>query len=241
MRLDIIEASTLKYWLSISLYLAAGLGLYIKLVNRKLIQIREAQYKLPLIALTFLLVTVSATALGYFLGYSTWLLLPLIILVYILVAEIRRLILRRCYRASAPIRYENVHQSLSHPITTTDLLVVHYQIDCPQWKGPELSVAHLSDFHVNQALPYEYYVSAMQRASQAQPDLIFLTGDFVTRGEHAKILPGILAEANSRLGVFAILGNHDYWVGAQQVARMVCQANIPVSYTHLTLPTKRIV
>jgi hypothetical protein len=91
-----------------------------------------------------------------------------------------------------------------------------------------LRVVHLSDLHVNDRLGPEYYPGVMDRVSQAEPDLVFITGDFITELRFAQDLPDLLMRLHSRYGIFAILGNHDHWADTAEVTRMVRNAGIEV-------------
>jgi predicted MPP superfamily phosphohydrolase len=84
-------------------------------------------------------------------------------------------------------------------------------------KPGRLRIVHLSDWHVTQKLPASYYEMVVAQANAAQPDLIFLTGDFITHHENIARLPGLLAGLRSRYGAYAILGNHDVWAGTEDV------------------------
>ena len=74
-----------------------------------------------------------------------------------------------------------------------------------------LRVAHLTDFHRSRHTDDRLLRHAVAAANLARPDLILLTGDYVTR-DPQDIAPcaHILAPLRARLGVCAILGNHDY-------------------------------
>ena len=84
-------------------------------------------------------------------------------------------------------------------------------------------MVHVSDLHVNNHLGPDYYPHIMDRVSQAEPDLVFITGDFITELEFAGQLPDLLRRLHSRYGIYAILGNHDHWAGADEVIRAVQQ------------------
>ena len=92
--------------------------------------------------------------------------------------------------------------------------------------APTLRIAHVSDFHLNSHLPLAYFAEAMHRVADAQPDLIFFTGDFVTDPQCVDLLPGILSLARGRLGTFGVLGNHDDWAGRDAVATAVRSAGV---------------
>jgi predicted MPP superfamily phosphohydrolase len=74
-----------------------------------------------------------------------------------------------------------------------------------------LRVAHLTDFHRSNHTSDLLLRHAVAAASAARPDLILLTGDYVTK-DPRDIPPvaHILGPLKAGLGVYAILGNHDY-------------------------------
>ena len=63
--------------------------------------------------------------------------------------------------------------------------------------------------------PEEWLAEAVQQANRLHPDIVALTGDFVTYSR-ANIEPAaeILSRLRARYGVFAVLGNHDFRVDA---------------------------
>ncbi len=221
-----VEMSMFMRLLAAAVFMTAGLCLFLLLLNRRLILIRDSAYKTSLITFTFTAFMISSGVAGYAAGISIWLLLPAVILVGISVGEVRRAVIRWRFRGSSPVSRENVNVSLTRPFTTVELQVAHYEVDCPHLKGRGFTVVHISDLHVNGDLPHDYYVAVMKRVNREQPDLVFITGDFVTKREFVSLVPGILALAKSRLGVFAILGNHDYWADAGNVADAVRSAGV---------------
>lgn len=76
-----------------------------------------------------------------------------------------------------------------------------------------LKVAHLTDFHGGEHLPKEYLAEVVERTLEHRPDLIALTGDFVHKGyQHVEDVARELAPLRAPLGVYAVLGNHDFSV-----------------------------
>ena len=76
-----------------------------------------------------------------------------------------------------------------------------------------LRIAHLSDIHVGQATSAVRIRRAVAEVNARSPDLIFLTGDYVTHSP--KPLPRVLEQlAGFNSPVFVVLGNHDHWVDA---------------------------
>src|SRR5262249_3290966 len=75
----------------------------------------------------------------------------------------------------------------------------------------QVRILHLSDFHASQVVPFSLIEKAIDRGLSVRPDLICLTGDFVTNadafdaGEYSRLL----RKLSSKAPTFACLGNHD--------------------------------
>jgi predicted MPP superfamily phosphohydrolase len=83
-----------------------------------------------------------------------------------------------------------------------------------------LRVAQLSDFHFGPHIPAGYLEGAVGRAAAERPDLIALTGDFIDRGpRHVRAAARLFRGLAAPLGVFAVLGNHDFSVHTARGAR----------------------
>jgi predicted MPP superfamily phosphohydrolase len=72
----------------------------------------------------------------------------------------------------------------------------------------------------------EWYVRAV---NDLHPDLIALTGDFIASSAHfIPACAAALEKLQAQIGVFACLGNHDYWVGAERVTEALQAAGVEV-------------
>lgn len=82
-----------------------------------------------------------------------------------------------------------------------------------------LRIVQLSDIHHGLYTRLEEVEKAVALANRLEPDLVVLTGDFVSNSRHY-IAPvaRALGALQPPLGAFAVLGNHDYRVGAERVA-----------------------
>jgi len=73
-------------------------------------------------------------------------------------------------------------------------------------------ILQISDIHLDQWMPRRRLMEVVQRVNAQQPDLIVITGDFITG--HATYVADDLSEALCQLhapdGVLAIPGNHDH-------------------------------
>ena len=91
------------------------------------------------------------------------------------------------------------------------------------------TIAQLSDLHQSNFMSAERIRAVADAANQLQSDLIVLTGDYVYGlAERAAECARGLAGLRAPLGVFAILGNHDYWEDAAAVTRALRERDIHV-------------
>jgi uncharacterized protein len=83
-----------------------------------------------------------------------------------------------------------------------------------------VKVAHLTDFHCGAHIPQGYIEDAIERTLAEKPDLIALTGDFIDRGHvHVAKAAKLFRALEAPLGVFAVLGNHDFAVHTSRGVR----------------------
>ena len=117
------------------------------------------------------------------------------------------------------------------------LQVTEHRIEVPTWPSEcdGLRIAVLADLHVGSPFNgLENLRNIVASTMAAAPDLILLPGDFVIQG----VLGGqfvtpesaaeILATLRAPNGVFAVLGNHDWWLDAARVEHSLVSVGIPV-------------
>jgi uncharacterized protein len=100
-----------------------------------------------------------------------------------------------------------------------------------------LRVVQISDIHHGLFLPKEWLSEAVRQANRLNPDIIALTGDFVTYSRR-NIGPAaeLLGRLRARYGVYAVLGNHDFRVDASAISRALQAQHIDVLRNrHVTL------
>jgi predicted MPP superfamily phosphohydrolase len=92
-----------------------------------------------------------------------------------------------------------------------------------------LRVVQISDIHHGLFLPREWLAEAVQQTNRLNADIVVLTGDFVSYSR-ANIEPAaeILSRLRARYGVFAVLGNHDFRVGADALTSALRRQRIQV-------------
>ena len=122
----------------------------------------------------------------------------------------------------------------------------HYGIQLRRFAGPavyrkqvsHLRIAHLTDLHVGRITPFEVQRTATEMTNAQHPDLILLSGDFVC---HSQLYLDQLAEVIRmfKAPVIAVLGNHDYWSGADEVRQALERGGAEVLRNRNTIITLR--
>ncbi len=119
----------------------------------------------------------------------------------------------------------------------SSLEVRRYELALPGWPHEldGIEIALLSDLHVGS--PYyglDKLEEVVRRVNASEPDLVLLAGDYVIDGvSGGRFVPpediaSVLAELEAPLGVFAVLGNHDWWLDGPRVRRAFENAGIRV-------------
>lgn len=73
-----------------------------------------------------------------------------------------------------------------------------------------LRILHLSDFHVSPVVPLEFIAEAIRLGLAQRPDVVALTGDFITDDlPNAADYAAVLRTLSDAVPTFASLGNHD--------------------------------
>ena len=79
-------------------------------------------------------------------------------------------------------------------------------------------IAFLTDTHVASFMRRGFYREVVAQVQRFEPYVVLLGGDFVTWRRHIPLMSEVLlTDLRARDGVFAVLGNHDYWAGAEEV------------------------
>src|ERR1700754_238991 len=76
-------------------------------------------------------------------------------------------------------------------------------------------IVQLSDVHHGPFSNPEQIERAVDTANRLQPDIIALTGDYISKERHyAAPCAEMMGKLKAKYGVYAVLGNHDHWVDA---------------------------
>jgi predicted MPP superfamily phosphohydrolase len=111
------------------------------------------------------------------------------------------------------------------------------RIETARWPAgrPPLRIAVLGCLHVGAPhIDLDTLDEVIRRINGLEPDLVVLLGDFVIHGVPfgdfvaPEATAGGLARLSARHGVFAVLGNHDWWLDGPRVRRALEGAGIVV-------------
>jgi len=102
----------------------------------------------------------------------------------------------------------------------------------PAFEG--LKIGQITDIHAGPLVPGGLIEKGVNLLMERRPDMIVLTGDFVSgatrilwttyggfKQHHFDACIGALAKLQAPLGVYAVLGNHDFWSGKEVAADIV--------------------
>jgi predicted MPP superfamily phosphohydrolase len=90
-----------------------------------------------------------------------------------------------------------------------------------------LVVAQLSDLHIGAGVPPGRIFSAVRAVNELKPDLVMLTGDFITtRNDSVSLVQELLGHLKAPS--VAVLGNHDHWTYPEQITRTLEKLGVAV-------------
>lgn len=91
-----------------------------------------------------------------------------------------------------------------------------------------LRLVQISDIHMDDWMTQKRLASIVNLVFKLEPDLVAITGDFLTIDPDRKIpeLVTVLKPLGTQVTTVAVLGNHDYWTDAVAVREMLIACNI---------------
>lgn len=90
-------------------------------------------------------------------------------------------------------------------------------------------IVQLSDLHHSPFTSREQLERAIETANSLKPDIVALTGDYVSKErQYAAPCAELLGALSPRHGVYAVLGNHDHWTDAALITDLFRAEGITV-------------
>ncbi len=113
---------------------------------------------------------------------------------------------------------------------SNSLDITRHRLPTPGLREP-MRVVQITDLHRSWCVSEGFIARVVTETNRLQPDAVALTGDFVTQDSaYIASCAGQLAGLRATLGVYGVLGNHDYWCdhgrGGPAVAEALAQANV---------------
>jgi predicted MPP superfamily phosphohydrolase len=111
------------------------------------------------------------------------------------------------------------------------LVVRRVDVVSRTWRGPPLRIGVVSDTHMGAPhMSVGRLNGIVRQMNSERPDIIVLLGDYTgghdpaaqrSKGDQAAVLSGLppLGKLEAPLGVYAVLGNHDWWFDGEAIER----------------------
>jgi hypothetical protein len=94
------------------------------------------------------------------------------------------------------------------------------------WDG--LSILHFSDVHFTGTPDREFFRRVMDLCAAWEPDIVAFTGDTVDTDRHYRWIVPLFGRLKAREGMFAILGNHDFYFDPPVLRRRLGKVGMTV-------------
>lgn len=137
-------------------------------------------------------------------------------------------------RSETPLRTLalTLSQAARAALTEPYLLTIeHHSIQLPRLPKAfdGFRIVHLSDIHHSPFTSKEQIERAVDTANRLKPDIIALTGDYISHDrQYAVPCAELLGRLRARYGVYAVLGNHDHWTDASLITDLFRAEGITV-------------
>jgi predicted MPP superfamily phosphohydrolase len=116
------------------------------------------------------------------------------------------------------------------------LTLREYELSPPAWPTEQagLRIALLSDLHTGSPFNgLDKLRRIVAETNAAKPDIVLIAGDFIPHVRGGKMVAPeefapVLRQLQAPLGVYAVLGNHDWWFNPRVVEEALTSAGIEV-------------
>jgi len=92
-----------------------------------------------------------------------------------------------------------------------------------------LTIAHISDIHAGPYIQRRYVEKVVNIVNSMMPDLVVITGDFSEIDPvDIKWCSEVLSKLKSKIGIYGVMGNHDYWNGEALISETLLNKGINI-------------
>lgn len=93
----------------------------------------------------------------------------------------------------------------------------------------KMNIVHLSDLHVGKVIRKNFVEDVVQKSNSLNPDIVVITGDLVDlEVKEIKHYLEPLKNLKTKYGVFYVIGNHEYFHGAEEIVEFIKTLHIRV-------------
>ena len=126
-----------------------------------------------------------------------------------------------------PLGKDETHRTLKRMGSAFEITQHNIRLEILPEAFQGFRIIQLTDIHHGVFLPGEMLRHVVETVNEMEPDLVAVTGDFVTYSRaYIDPVAEILAHVKARHGVFAVLGNHDFRVGPDEITESLERAGI---------------
>ncbi len=206
----------------------AGALFFFTLFNRLILQFQQGFIKSLISYSSMVISTIPVMFYGFLVNLGPEIVLPVSILLIACFGELYRRWWQKKHHRRKPSPINSDFNRDRSFLTTDHLLIRKCEVPVQKMNGPRIRIVHLSDLHFDQNLPASYFRKCFTETSRLNPDFIFLTGDFSDDPNIIRQFIPDMRSLKSRFGVYGVLGNHDYYAGADDVRSVLVEAGVEI-------------
>lgn len=110
---------------------------------------------------------------------------------------------------------------------------VNLKLDVPKEVGgtEKLSIVAVSDIHLGNMIRKKRLETYVELINKQNPDIILIVGDLIDHSLHsvkAQNMDAVLRQLKAKYGVYAVLGNHDYFGNVNSSIEFITQSGITI-------------
>lgn len=118
-----------------------------------------------------------------------------------------------------------VYTSAKTIYDTNRIKVEQFTFEHPAVASGELDplrIVHISEMHADRYTSPEKISRYMKKVEEQNPDIVIFTGDLISSGlDYVEAASNALASVNPPLGVYFVMGDHDYWSGQDEITEIL--------------------
>jgi uncharacterized protein len=117
-----------------------------------------------------------------------------------------------------------------HEFDARDFEIVSLNVKIPDLNPAfnDYRIVHISDIHLGQWISAKRIAGVVNLVNKQEPDLVAITGDSVSYVVNEPVLDMLrfLKNLKPKDATVAVLGNHDHWIGAEDIRKVMEESSI---------------